>query len=425
MIATKEQFGKIESVEDLLGRAFREQQTLTAVERYAQKHEAGTIPAQARYYADLMPATPPRPGEQYAFEVDLDRCTSCKACVTACHNLNGLEPGETWRSTGLLIGGEAERSFQQTVTTACHHCAEPACLKGCPVQAYEKDAVTGIVRHLDDQCIGCKYCQLTCPYDVPKYSKSKGIVRKCDMCSSRLSAGEAPACVQACPNQAIRIRTVSLEHIEGRSATHAVVPGAPSSRWTQPTTTYKTSRPLPENAKPADEHVKEPAHIPLVIMLVLSQLSVGMCLFGVNVLAATVVGALSMAAAMFHLGRPQYAFRALLGLKTSWLSREILAFGVYMASMAATMLWPPLAALALAAGLTGVFASVMVYGVTGRPSWTIGKTALRFFGATVILGAAAAYSPLGLAAALVGVFAERYFFFTNGARPKMPGGPGR
>ena len=72
--------------------------------------------------------------------------------------------------------------YQQTVTTACHHCVEPACLEGCPVLAYEKDAETGIVRHLDDQCIGCQYCVLKCPYDVPKYSAKRGIVRKCDMC---------------------------------------------------------------------------------------------------------------------------------------------------------------------------------------------------------------------------------------------------
>ena len=53
-----------------------------------------------------------------------------------------------------------------------------------------------------------RYCVLKCPYDVPKYSESAGIVRKCDMCSSRLAADEAPACVQACPHEAISIRIV-------------------------------------------------------------------------------------------------------------------------------------------------------------------------------------------------------------------------
>src|SRR3954466_2950723 len=76
---------------------------------------------------------------------------------------------------------------------------------GCPTKAYEKDPVTGIVKHLDDQCFGCQYCTLMCPYDAPKYNEARGIVRKCDMCSDRLAHGEAPACVQACPNEAIRI----------------------------------------------------------------------------------------------------------------------------------------------------------------------------------------------------------------------------
>src|SRR5207302_2079666 len=151
-------------------------------------------------------------GEQYAFEVDLDRCSGCKSCVTACHALNGLDEEETWRSVGTLHG-RGRNSFQQTVTTACHHCVEPGCLEGCPVLAYDKDPLTGIVRHQDDQCIGCQYCVLRCPYDVPKYSERRGIVRKCDMCHQRLAHGEAPACVQACPSEAIRITLVETQAV--------------------------------------------------------------------------------------------------------------------------------------------------------------------------------------------------------------------
>jgi len=139
----------------LLQQFLREQQELTAVERFSQLHESSEMPAQAKYYSSLLPVTKPKSGQQYGFSVDLDRCTGCKACVTACHSLNGLEDGETWRAVGLLHGGSAAAPMQQTVTTACHHCIEPACMEGCPVNAYEKDAVTGIVRHLDDQCIGC------------------------------------------------------------------------------------------------------------------------------------------------------------------------------------------------------------------------------------------------------------------------------
>jgi formate dehydrogenase iron-sulfur subunit len=411
----------------LLDTLLREQQTLTAVERFAQQHEAGAAPAQARYYRDLIPLERPRPGEQYAFQVDLDACTGCKACVAACHSLNGLEEEELWRSVGLLHGGTAEAPAQQTVTTACHHCVDPACLSGCPVQAYEKDPVTGIVRHLDDQCIGCQYCTLMCPYDAPKYSAKKGIVRKCDMCSDRLAVGEAPACVQGCPNQAIAIKVVSLVQSIHASEANAFLPGAPAPDHTVPTTIYKSDRPTPANMLPADFYGVSPehGHAPLVIMLVLTQLAVGAFtaallarhLFALptagawgisQAVLALALGGAALGASTLHLGRPQYAWRVFLGLRTSWLSREAIVFslfagagGVYAASLLPQwlpafpgkelflrlrLLWE---VSAIGFGLLGVFCSVMVYVATRRAHWRVTRTGPRFFGTTLLLGAAA------------------------------------
>src|SRR5262245_10390746 len=139
----------------LIDELLAQQKSLTAVARFAEVHEQDALPAQSRYYRDLIPLNKPAAGQQYAFEVDLDKCSGCKACVTACHSLNGLDEGEVWRSVGVLHGTKSEEAFQRNVTTACHHCVEPGCLEGCPVLAYEKDSVTGIVKHLDDQCIGC------------------------------------------------------------------------------------------------------------------------------------------------------------------------------------------------------------------------------------------------------------------------------
>src|SRR5207253_2730403 len=188
---------------------------------------------------------------------------------------------ESWRSVGLLVGGGvAVAPWQQHVTTACHHCVEPACLAGCPVDAYEKDPVTGIVAHLDDQCIGCRYCMLTCPYEVPTFNTRLGVVRKCDMCSDRLAEGEEPACVQGCPTNAISIGIVNTAELQAELATDPggrLVPTAPRSRLTGPTTVYLTTKALPADAAAADEHRIDPAgnHPPLVAMLVLTQLSVG------------------------------------------------------------------------------------------------------------------------------------------------------
>ncbi len=410
----------------LINEYLREQQRLTAVERFSQLHEADALPAQAQYYESLLPLEKPRSGQQYAFSVDLDRCTGCKACVTACHSLNGLDESETWRSVGLLHGGSAAAPLQQTVTTACHHCIEPACMQGCPVNAYEKDAVTGIVRHLDDQCIGCQYCTLTCPYEVPQYNKKLGIVRKCDMCSDRLAEGEAPACVQACPNEAIAIRIVEIAQIIEDVQGDAFLPGAPSPGITLPTTEYKTRRVFPKNTLPADFYNVRPAsnHFPLVLLLVLTQLSVGA--FSVDyvvtsfytettiqkyhALVALGLGLLALCASTLHLGRPQYGFRALMGVKHSWMSREIACFGAFAALALAYAVgaWADtlLGALGLpllsaetadhvrrwlggavaVTGLLGVMCSAMLYAVTRRASWRLSYSGPRFLASTAVLG---------------------------------------
>ncbi|WP_334144260.1 4Fe-4S dicluster domain-containing protein, partial [Rhabdothermincola sp.] len=227
------------------------QRSLTAVERFTEAHERGPVALEMRRWSDLLPATPPAPGEQYAFDVDLDRCTGCKACVTACHSLNGLDGDESWRRVGTLRGIDPATGsgIIQTVTHACHHCIDPACLSGCPVDAYRKDRDTGIVVHLDDQCIGCLYCTLICPYEVPAPHRELGIVRKCDLCAGRLAQGEAPACVQGCPNDAIAVTVVRVADVLATVAADAgaqLVPGAPPSSLTLPTTTYRSARPLPQ-----------------------------------------------------------------------------------------------------------------------------------------------------------------------------------
>lgn len=406
----------------VIDRLLAEQGELTAVERFSQLVDEAATPLQARYYRSLLPSTPPGPGEQYAFEVDLDRCSGCKACVTACHNLNGLDDNETWRDVGLLHGVRSVASntnplpLLQHVTTACHHCVEPGCLAACPTIAYEKDPATGIVRHLDDQCFGCQYCTLACPYGVPKYHAGKGIVRKCDLCSSRLKAGEAPACVQACPHEAIRVRVVSKRDAIARAADGVFLPASPAPHHTTPTTVYRTSRLDLSGARAADEQALEPdhAHPPLVLMLVLTQFAVGLflvdallSLMGVGVdgrglglwgrLAAFAIANAGLGCATLHLGRPWLAFRAALGWRTSWLSREAVVFGLFV-KLAVLQLavewflptwWTPLLGMATAAvGLGGVWCSVMIYAICPRPMWTLPATAARFVATTLALGCA-------------------------------------
>jgi formate dehydrogenase iron-sulfur subunit len=408
-----------------------EQQDLRSVLKFAKKHESGDVDHQTGLYEAQIPLSRPKPGQQYAFSVDLDACTGCKACVAGCNKLNGLDADEAWRSVGLIHGGTQEHPIQKTITTACHHCLDPACMKGCPVGAYEKDAETGIVRHLDDQCIGCKYCTLTCPYEVPQYNARLGIVRKCDMCSDRLTAGEAPACVQSCPNGAISIRIVDVQSVLDDAQGDSFLPGAPSPGITGPTTIFRSSKPFPRNALPADFYNVRPAsqHMPLVIMLVLTQLAAGA--FGVDGLLtamaegqglasevaryhaalALALGILALGAATLHLGRPLYAFRAFIGLRHSWMSREIVVIGGFVscAVLYALLLWMPkvfedtlgipallgtplvqvvqlVSAVTAILGVLTVICSAMIYITTQRMFWNATATMVKFFGTAAMLG---------------------------------------
>ncbi|MEM8670497.1 MAG: DmsC/YnfH family molybdoenzyme membrane anchor subunit [Planctomycetota bacterium] len=426
-----------------------EQQSLTAVEQFSEWHndkESETRPAQEKYYQRLLPASAPATGQQFAFEVDLDACSGCKACVVACHTLNGLEEDESWRRVGTLVIGNESQAISaavQHVTTACHHCEDPGCLNGCPVKAYDKDPITGIVRHFDDQCIGCKYCTMMCPYEVPQYSKRLGIVRKCDMCHQRLSVGEAPACVQSCPNEAIRITIVPRDGVTYGTG-DAVVPTAPASSITRPTTRYTRGETLDATStKAQDENVDEVAesHWPLAIMLVATQLSVGMLLAEVVVaallvfsgqslpttstLAVTVVaftvGNIGLGLAPLHLGQPLRMWRVFLGLRTSWLSREAVVLGKYMGALtvgiglyALPVLnkagWLPeslqfefpdwlsrsvlIASLPL--GVAGLYCSAKIYIATERQLWRSQRTLPRFFGTAI--GGGTLFTALVLAA---------------------------
>ena len=419
--ASKQEIEQSNLIDQLLA---EQKQLQTPVARFSEVHHKRK-PDLADHYRSLIPLTKPGEGEQYAFEVSLDRCTGCKACVSACHSLNGLDDGEVWRDVGTLLGGSDSPGWQQTVTTACHHCADPGCMNGCPVGAYEKDKDTGIVRHLDDQCIGCSYCILKCPYDVPKYSKKRGIVRKCDMCHQRLAEGEAPACVQACPTEAIRIVKVPQDSTpetrkmqQDKNLFHSGINGSPSSiadsSITLPTTLY-VGRKVPDSALAADRDALVPhhAHWPLALMLVLTQAGVGLLLTSQGnpdlAIIGTVIFFAGMAASIFHLGQPLKAWRFFLGLRTSWLSREILAFSLFapipIVIVALSMLprFPaklipefvggllPLTSQvtmvsAWLLGLSAVFTSVMIYHDTHRSLWRFPLGATRFFGTVASFG---------------------------------------
>src|SRR5215467_10023040 len=360
--------------------------------------------------ASRMPARAPGPDEQYRFHVDMRKCIGCKCCVVACNEQNGNPAAINWRRVSEIEGGWYPRAERSYMSIGCNHCLEPTCLRGCPVDAYKKDAATGIVLHSADACIGCQYCTWNCSYGVPQYNPDRGVVGKCDMCHGRLGLGQTPACVSACPTGAIQIEIVNIKSWRASAnAVSASGTGLPSGDASVSTTRITMPEHLPPNAKPVDlVHLKpgEP-HWPLVVMTVLTQLSVGAFAaiwilqlagastgLGAAAWTSLLVAMLALGASTLHLGRPVYAYRALKMWRRSWLSREVALFAAFSAAacLYAPALWTQsraalgLGGLTLLFGFGGVTASACIYRVPSRPAWNSRLTLVQFNLTALTLG---------------------------------------
>jgi len=357
------------------------------------------------YSIDVPPL---QEGQQYRFHFDALKCVGCRCCEVACNEQNNNPADVKWRRVGEMEGGEFPNFLQMLNSMSCNHCIDPECLKGCPTESYIK-LDNGIVFHEDESCIGCQYCTWNCPYGVPVFHEERKIVTKCHMCHERLEEGQSPACVQACPAGAIEIEVVDVEEwLERDIDENANMPFLPDARITNSTTRYTLPKNIPENLKEMDEHILKPAHseIPLVFMTVLTQISLGgflavllgdmMGVFGFdtpNFIMALLVflpAAIGLPLSALHLGRPALAMTAMKNIKTSWLSREALALGLFTVLVMVDAAFYYFGVhgfvrfvfelVTAGVGIYGIYAQSMIYRIPARPSWDRLTTNLKFFG---------------------------------------------
>lgn len=382
----------------------------------------------------LIPNRPLEPGEQYRFHFDMTKCIGCRSCEVACNEQNGNPANIKWRRVGELEGGVYPDTQRNYLSMGCNHCLSADCLKGCPVDAYTKDPVTGIVMHSADACIGCQYCVWNCPYSVPQFNPERGVVGKCDMCQGRLAESLEPACVNACPENAIQIEIVNK--IEWRADYKlAESPGMPLAGQTVSTTRIT----LPANSSAWLDRVDngrvplEHGHPSLVLMTTAMQATFGTLVTlvaagALDTVSVTLLLLLTVAAlniSVFHLGRPAYAWRALKMWRRSWLSREVLLFSLFFLSIGAcaVLSWGatlgfsacarlilPATLAAIVFGFCGTLASAYIYMVKARPAWNMVHTPLDFLLSAGLLGvsmAAAMQVPAAALTALVTHFGLR------------------
>jgi formate dehydrogenase iron-sulfur subunit len=148
---------------------------------------------------------------------DATKCIGCKACVVACKEANDMPADTRGYGEGLydspdslneytknviqLYKDDGEESF---VKKQCMHCVDPACVGACMLGALKKGKF-GVVSYDVSKCVGCRYCETVCPFNVPKFQWTKVAPRivKCELCKDRLAEGKEPACTEVCPRKAV------------------------------------------------------------------------------------------------------------------------------------------------------------------------------------------------------------------------------
>lgn len=163
----------------------------------------------------------PRHAQDVGMLYDATRCIGCRSCEVACKKANGMPyeydaekiwdapmdlSSKTLTVVKLYQGEDGQHSF---IKRQCMHCVDPACVSGCPTTALVKQS-NGVVTWDIDACVGCRYCQMDCPFNIPKYEfdASYGRIIKCEMCANNgvLELGYT-ACSKACPAGAINYGT--------------------------------------------------------------------------------------------------------------------------------------------------------------------------------------------------------------------------
>lgn len=142
---------------------------------------------------------------KYAMLHDENLCIGCNACEDACREVNKVPLGVS-RVNIVRTGpyGEYPDQSYRFSRHSCQHCEAAPCVKVCPTGAAYIDKDTGIVAVNEDRCVGCQYCIAACPYQIRFINPVTKVADKCDFCQqSQLSRGLQPACVLACPTEAL------------------------------------------------------------------------------------------------------------------------------------------------------------------------------------------------------------------------------
>jgi Fe-S-cluster-containing dehydrogenase component len=209
---------------------------MTVDRRTALKAMAGVGAAAAAGSAVSLEAREKRvaPPDALGMLYDATRCIGCKACVVACKDANNMPtdwdpqrlydyPTDLNGKTKNIIKLYKDGETLSYVKRQCMHCIDPGCVGACMIGALQKRD-HGVVTWDGDRCIGCRYCQIACPFEIPKFEWDKAVPKivKCELCKDRKDKAFNPACCEVCPRQAVVFGKYAdlLEDAKRRLADH-------------------------------------------------------------------------------------------------------------------------------------------------------------------------------------------------------------
>jgi Fe-S-cluster-containing dehydrogenase component/DMSO reductase anchor subunit len=310
------------------------------------------------------------------FRFDTILCVNCRACVVACSLENGM--GSNIRQVSAFNENALPGIPVFSLSLACNHCETAACLIGCPAKAYSRDSKTGAVIVDSKKCIGCGYCTWNCPYGAPVFTEPAGYIQKCTFCNHLLSTGYEPACSSACPTGALSFHGNSdagspdypewFPDKELNPSLHLL-----SDMTEIPLTVIPEP---PAGALPSGKKVKESPSDPanfwsLAIFTLLVAFASGIAVAymidtslpansgSANHFTISVLLAAAWVFSLFHLKRKRVAWRSVLNVRNSALSREIVLFIMFASSSLAVLLTGNTAFITIS-GLLAVFLMITI-----------------------------------------------------------------
>jgi len=316
-----------------------------------------------------------------SFVFNLNRCTGCHACVLACSIENSLAPQLSLRKVNIYNEQRHSDAPVFYLSLACNHCSDPACMRCCPANAFHRDQATGAVILDNEKCIGCRYCSWACPFDALKFNSEEGVMEKCSFCNPLIEKGGEPACVALCPTGALGFSALEEDNIVNDIKGFPETACKPSIKLI-PLRDRQPNILPPHNPAPFRVLVKPVSSVvtlrsewilalfTLLVSILFAFMSASVFVnLKISAPAFMATALVAIGSSLLHLGKKIRAHRSVINFISSWLSREIILFFIFIALSAVYLLFMEecfvFGCVAVFFGLLALISVDQVYSVMG------------------------------------------------------------